>query len=87
MTRDLLFDICDELRGWGPGEPEPSVEFNGEALKLRDALGRLWHNTDLLPAQLRSAVADFVDRRADEILTYAAAAQALMPIVKSDVPA
>jgi hypothetical protein len=77
---DLLHDICDQLGGWEDGQPEPSIEVDGTSTLISAALGQLWHDTDLLPASLRSRVTDFVDRRPETITTYAAAAHALMPI-------
>lgn len=87
MNRDLLFDVCDQLRGWEAGAPEPTVEVDGQPILLREALGSMWNDTDRLPAQLRSAVTDFVERRDDDVLTYAAAARALMAVVKTGAPA
>jgi hypothetical protein len=84
MTKntDILHDICDQLGGWEDGQAEPSIDIGGVATPINAALGQLWHDTDLLPASLRSRVTDFVDRRPETITTYAAAAQALMPVVK-----
>lgn len=82
MTKncEILHDICDQLGGWEEGQREPSIDIYGVATPISAALGQLWHDTDLLPAALRSRVTDFVDRRPDTIATYAAAARALMPI-------
>src|SRR5262245_21907195 len=78
-VRDAFIDALDQFEAWENGEPEPSIEIDGQALSLSEVCGLVWNCTDIMPAAVRNALKDLLDAHGDARCfrgTYAAGARA-----------
>ncbi len=76
---DLVEALCDGVSRWWEVDDGDGVPFGTPAAAYRH-LGRLWHCTDVVPADIRQAAEDLVGDGPPP-WTYARLVRALRPVV------
>lgn len=71
-ARDTFCAAIEAFYHWRPGDPLPMVEFEAREISLHEAMGKVWHCTDVLPSDYFDLVDHPPIRR-----TYAAMARFL----------
>ncbi len=51
--QNAFHDALDAIEGWAPGEGEPEIFLNGQAIPLTRLVGAMARCTDLLPRRSR----------------------------------
>jgi hypothetical protein len=83
-VRDTFLSAIEAYLAWEPGEPEPMVDFEvrhkARPIPISQACGMVWNCSDILS----SGAVDSLDGCGLELSrrTYAAAARALLPVIK-----